>query len=355
MELMRVLECYAQLIPKVVRREPNNGDVERWVTHRIGDTDYQIAQPVTFTPYASAAPCSARCHFCSENLRQSGQSHSSQMRPSGDYFVQLKSALTQLQNLPLAFSLSGLEATDDWDWFAQLIDVLAAHKRSSKVEQSVLYSNGAGMVHLRANAPLMTKLQAFELNWVELSRHHYDEKVNQSIMRFRPGLNIVANTALNEVVETINAISTVKLVCIVQAGGVADVEALLNYVSWARAIGVRQVIFRELSVLGDNYLKNTTFNYIADSRVSVAALARCFIAQELPALEFVQATLGYYFCNLVVKFRDVVITFESSSYVQLQQRHDSGRVYKLIFHANGNLCADWNPARHVLFSALGTL
>lgn len=34
----------------------------------------------------------------------------------------------------------------------------------------------------------------------------------------------------------------------------------------------------------------------------------------------------------------------------MHAQHGSGDVYKLVFHANGNLCADWNPERHVLFA-----
>jgi YD repeat-containing protein len=46
----------------------------------------------------------------------------------------------------------------------------------------------------------------------------------------------------------------------------------------------------------------------------------------------------------------VGVTFETSDYREMKRRHASGVVYKLIYHANGNLCGDWDPDREVLLS-----
>jgi hypothetical protein len=32
----------------------------------------------------------------------------------------------------------------------------------------------------------------------------------------------------------------------------------------------------------------------------------------------------------------------------MKARHRSGVIHKFVFHANGNLCADWDPEREVL-------
>jgi hypothetical protein len=66
-----------------------------------------------------------------------------------------------------------------------------------------------------------------------------------------------------------------------------------------------------------------------------------------------QVTEGYYFWNLIGRYGDMRVTFEASDYGRMHRQHGSGDVYKLVFHANGKLCADWNPERHVLFTAGG--
>lgn len=217
----------------------------------------------------------------------------------------------------------------------------------------VLYSNGAGLVDLQENAGLWAELKQFKLSWLELSRHHFNEVENQKIMRFRSGQRIVTNESFGGVIDTAQQITLIKLICIVQSEGINNFESLVAYIDWAASLNVKYIIFRELSVLDDGYHENATFRYIARSRVSVGELANSFIGAFLGSnnLELLQVTQGYYFCNLVVVFNGISITFESSSYIELKRKHASGKVYKLIFHANGNLCSDWNPNRNILFSA----
>ena len=354
MLLSDVLSLHHDKIPHIVQREPDDQDVNRWVRHQIGEHEHQIALPVTFTPYASVRPCSARCHFCSENLRELHNSqHASVLRPDANYFPQLAMALEQLQGLPISYSLSGLEMTDDLTWFFELITLLEQHKRASPVEQTVLYTNGAGLIELQDRVELTQALKQLGLSWIELSRHHFDEIENQKLMRFRQGQRIMHNQSLERALACVEQICPVKLVCIVQSEGVNNLSALMDYIGWAASLNIKHIIFRELSILDNSYKENSTFDYIARSRVSVGDLAHEFLELnvESPSCRVLNATQGYYFCNLMLSFKGIAITFESSSYVDLKEKHNSGKVYKLIFHANGNLCGDWNPNRNVLYTA----
>ena len=93
-------------IPQRFLREPDKDDGNRWVEHTISGKNYLFTQPLTFTPYASVQACSARCHFCSENLRDlTSNQYASLIRPNAQYFEYLQRALTQLQGLPMSYSL----------------------------------------------------------------------------------------------------------------------------------------------------------------------------------------------------------------------------------------------------------
>ena len=133
-----------------------------------------------------------------------------------------------------------------------------------------------------------------------------------------------------------------------------SLAALQRYLDWARLLGVRHVILREMSQLDQRYRANRTQRYIRASRVSVAGLLQAFLEAHPPAqgTRLRQATHGYYFSNLVIESDGLTVTFESSNYQRLHEKHDSGQIFKLVFHANGNLCADWNPERHVLIPAV---
>ncbi|WP_229297060.1 hypothetical protein [Herbaspirillum sp. CAH-3] len=340
-------------LPRVIRREPGQDDATRWRRWEIGGRTVQIAQPVTFTPYASARPCSARCRFCSETLDDGGP-HAAALRPGPQYGAQLRQALAALRGLPLSWSLSGLETTDDAGWMLSMLDALQEHARQSPVQGSVLYTNGAGLASPQG-AELITRLQAFDLGWVELSRHHHEAGANQAIMRFRSGQTVATQIGIDATLTQLVPQLPVKLVCIVQQGGIDGVLALKAYLRWARQHGVKAVILREFSQLGPQYRNNVTARYIGGARIDVAALlAACLADPEWSAeAQLAHATSGYYFWNVVLHWRGMQLTFEASDYVRMHARHASGRIYKLVFHANGRLCGGWNAEQHVLLETAG--
>lgn len=135
------------LFRDVALRSAPSSDRVRWHEHTINSSTYRFTQPLTLTPYASARACSARCRFCSENLRDGSvpANVASSLRPGADYFHALRRALAVLKGLPLSYSLSGLESTDDPQWLLTLLETLSSADPGPIVGESVLYSNGAGL------------------------------------------------------------------------------------------------------------------------------------------------------------------------------------------------------------------
>jgi hypothetical protein len=340
--------------PRLEWRVPATTDAARWHTQRIGDRDHRVAQPVTFTPYASVRPCSARCRFCSETLRpHAGGTAAASLRPPADYFALLRRALEQLRGLPLSHSLSGLEMTDDEAWFVQLLQTLGeAEREGLLVEQRVLYSNGAGFARGRGEL-LLQALQRFGLSWIELSRHHPRQAGNDAIMRFRAGEAIADADVFAATARRIAEAVPLRMVCILQHGGVADADGVADYLRWARACGAGTVIFREFSRLGDGYRATGTQRYLAQARVGVEqVLGACMATPWWRTLRPLQITEGYYFWNLRMATADgMEVVFETSDYAAMHARHDSGDVYKLVFFADGRLCAGWQPDRDLLWQA----
>ncbi|NIJ93878.1 hypothetical protein FHT12_002575 [Xanthomonas campestris] len=341
--------------PSLWRRVPEQGESGRWHALRIGARAYRVALPITFTPYASVRPCSARCGFCSENLRQNhGGAAAAMLRPGPDYFAQLRAALQLLHEVPLSYSLSGLEMTDDPDWLQTLLQTLATTPNGPRVEQRVLYSNGAGFARAQG-AQLIEALVEFGLSWIELSRHHPLQAGNDAIMRFRPGEPIADAATFARTAQRLAARLPVRLVCIVQRGGVDTADAVAQYLAWARSCGATQVIFRELSRLDDAYRSNGTWRYIAQHRIGMERLlADCMQQRWWSRWQADGMTEGYYFWNLRMRSDDGLdVVFESADYAAMHARHATGDLYKLVFFANGRLCAGWDPDADVLWEPAG--
>lgn len=299
---------------------------------------------LTFTPFASARPCSGRCIFCSETLQHREQKRlSASLRPGPRYFSQLRQAFADLRTLPIGLSLSGLEQTDDADFFEGIIDTIVDHRRSGgSIRDVVLYSNGAGLARSTTGDRLLPRLA--EVNRVEFSRHSNVRERNDAIMRFRPGVAVAEQAVFEEVVRDAHAFAHVRLVCVVQQGGIDDASTLMSYLRWAAKLGVKDVVFRELSRLGDTYRPNRTLRLVEERRVGIEGLFEG-VHHELEALHVVD---GYYYWNVACAFEGMRVTFEVADYIQMKKEHASDVVQKLVFHADGTLSADWDPDREVL-------
>ena len=347
-----LFERLRQSVGRVTRRAPLPDEAARWHTHAIGGVERRFAQPVTFTPYASVQPCSARCSFCSENLRKTdGGTPASRLRPAPDYFDGLSRALRALRGVPLSWSLSGLETSDDADWMLQLLRTLTASASDGPViEDRVLYTNGAGFAAPQGEV-LRRALQSFELSWLELSRHHHEGAINQSIMRFRPEVTIGDQAVFERTARQLADAVPLRLVCILQRSGVAQPQDVAAYLSWARQCGAGTVVFREFSRLDDAYRDNATARYLRAERVSMdALLAACLDDPEVSRGWTLESlTEGYYFWNLrLCTASGLNVIFESADYGAMHERHASGDIYKLVYFANGQLCAGWEPGHDVL-------
>jgi hypothetical protein len=349
---MGAIERFGTTFENVLLREPPASDPSRWISHSIGGVTHRFAQPLTLTPYAAVRPCSARCRFCSETLRDEGLTGqtAAALRPGSRYFAHLRAALALLEGVPLSYSLSGLESTDDPDWLLELLTTLDNPARGPNVEDSVMYSNGAGLVEHADR--LLPALAAFGLSAIEWSRHHDAPETNQRIMRFRAGQRVAAQNAFQKAVEQANASIPVRLVCVVQQGGIATPDDVMRYIDWAHGLGVASVIFREFSELPASYRDTPTRRYIDRARVSIEELLQaCMTDKRFRERHHPQAlTSGYYFWNArwQASARQEVI-FEKSNYATMLAHESSGLVYKLVFHANAHLCAGWQPNHHVLW------
>ncbi|WP_225785052.1 hypothetical protein [Xenophilus sp. Marseille-Q4582] len=351
-----LLQTLRTRVDRVVRRLPEADEAGRWHAHRLNGRALRLVRPITFTPYASARPCSARCAFCSENLRTDrGGVAAARLRPDAGYFAGLRRALAALRGVPLSWSLSGLENTDDPDWLLTLLHTLQAAEGAGPgegvaVEERVLYTNGAGFAQARG-AALREALQRFGLSWIELSRHHAEGPVNQALMRFRPGEPIATQAVFERVLAELADAFPVRLVCLLQQGGVRTLADVAAYLAWARRCGAGTVIFREFSQLDAGYRDNATARHLQAARVPMAPLLQACLADASTCAgwRIESLTEGYYFWNLRLRTREgLQVVFERSDYAAMHRRHASGDVYKLVYFANGQLCSGWEPGHEVL-------
>ncbi len=87
-----------------------------------------------------------------------------------------------------------------------------------------------------------------KVNNVNISRHHYDEHLNQEVMRLRPELS---NTDLiSGARRVIDSGIDLRMQCNLIKGHIDSVPKMLDYLGWCTNIGCREISFSQLFPLG---------------------------------------------------------------------------------------------------------
>ncbi|MCU0658244.1 MAG: hypothetical protein MUF64_24175 [Polyangiaceae bacterium] len=320
------------------------------VEWRLRGRPWKLRPGLTFTPYANPTRCNAHCAFCSEELlREDADRLTARtlIDHPDRYFAGLDRAWSELAGFPMGMSLSGLEATSEPAWLLRLLALIERH--DALFPERVLYTNGTG---LSTDDRLVPALARARFDRIELSRCHLDERVNHRLMRFDLAQPIRRRPVFEETLQKIHTSGIpVKLVCILNAEGVATVEDVEAYLDGAEGLGVRQVVFRELSLLGSIYRENRETRWIEKNRAPVRALLDRILpeaGETRAGWELQGVTSGYYYYNEVYRRRGVEVTLEGSSYVAQRDARESGVVQKLVFHSTGDLCGDWVPNAQVI-------
>ena len=306
---------------------------------------------LTFTPFANPVRCNAHCAFCSEELvRKGGHRPTAQRLITGqeEWLTGLRQVLRRIAILPKGFSLSGLEATADPDWLLAVLAVMEEQRNSCRWDEKVLYTNGSGLL---THTALLPALAHAGFDRMELSRCHWDAEVNQRIMRFNRNQPVWTAQGYGQLVRQALAHVSVRNSCILTQAGVASLPDVEQYLHHASQQGVTEVVFRELSRMGDAYEPNVEAQWIERHRVPIETLLDAVWSVEGCAhgWEYRHSTLGYYYYNEHYLWRGKVkVVLETSSYPALMRANASGVVNKLVYHSNGNLCGDWDPDNLVL-------
>ncbi|MEO0338881.1 MAG: hypothetical protein AAF242_06680 [Bacteroidota bacterium] len=316
---------------------------------------HKVRSGLTFTPYANPTRCNAHCRFCSEELirkHQKERTASNLILDHHQYFIGLAKALQDLSAIQeIGLSLSGLEATSDPTWLIRLLTLLGQKEGVPKFNEKVLYTNGSGLYKY---PEILTALGKAQFDRFEISRCHYDEAINQSIMYINRNEPVYQNTHYEQLIGSLVPAFNVKNSCILTQTGIHTIVDVEYYLDWVRSLGVKKVVFRELSRLDKSYRENRTKLWIEKNRVPIDTI----LQQIMPRLgtlrkgwKYQYSRAGYYYYNESFRYQNEVdVILETSSYTALNANRKEEIIQKLVFHSNGNLCGGWDPNREVIAS-----
>jgi pyruvate-formate lyase-activating enzyme len=194
---------------------------------------------ISFLPIARG--CQAACSFCFSKASASVEQPQARIDWAGiDLWLQRALA----RGAERAVITGGGEPT-----LVKRVDLLrlvrACRARFDKV---VLITNGLALVSQgEAEAALrLAELQAAGLSVLAVSRHHVDETANAALMKIATHTPVLLR-ARRAQADAFRGLR-LRLVCVLQRGGVDSEAAVDAYVNWAAANGADEVCFKELYV-----------------------------------------------------------------------------------------------------------
>jgi molybdenum cofactor biosynthesis enzyme MoaA len=296
----------------------------------------------------SAQVCNARCAFCVEELRPASRgvelaAQKEIERDDARWLANLERVLDVVQrDLRPSVSLTGGEPSKDPRLPAvlRLLAERGARKRT-------LTTNGSGLLDVREGRRVIDWIAATGIAHLNVSRAHPDQDVNARLMGYGEGPTV---DAMREIVAAAHAAGArVRLSCVLVAGAIDTLEGVLRYVDFARALGVGDVIFRQLMKTDPRTVHlNHVVRFSDRRRVALEPLLDAVSGD--PRFAFVRQVVGYYYYVEVWRAGETNVVFEEADLAQLEdtKRAAPRVVHELVYHPSGRLASTWQPWDGVL-------
>lgn len=295
----------------------------------------------------SAEPCNARCPFCVEELRPAARGlawaqQKAVEQDDGRYFAALEATLAALRPLDPSVSITGGEPSRD-PRLPRILRTLARHGARKRT----LTTNGSGLLDRRAGRTILDWITAAGVRHLNLSRAHPDDGENARLMSLPEGLSVAQ---LRAVVARARAGGTrVRLSCVLLAGEIDDLAGVLRYLDFAAALGVDNVVFRQLMGTDPGTaVRSAVVRFCDRRRARLEPILERVSADGRFA--FVKQVVGYYYYVEVWRHAGIDVVFEEADLARLEasKRELPGIVHELVFHPNARLASTWQPWDGVL-------
>ena len=318
---------------------------------KIGMKKYLIYGNVNLSVFLTDE-CNAVCKFCVARLRYFHEGVDF-VKPKIDddemYFERMKEVLAAVKSVNPSVSLRGGEPTlsHRLPRALSILDSFNARKRT-------ITTNGSGLlrrVELDGKT-ILEKLIDYRLAHLNISRAHFDEKINQEIMQINGGF---PNSDLEFIISKARRHNVrPRLSCMLLREHIHTISDVLAYLDWAESMGADNVVFRQIMSFNEaSVMRGSIPEYCLKNTVDLNPLWEQI--EKDTRFTIINQVLGYYYYVEVYRYRNIDVVFEAADLKQIdaEKRRSffklgSPVVYEMVFHPNGNLCGSWREGKEVL-------
>lgn len=155
------------------------------------------------------------------------------------------------------------------------------------LDKTVLITNGARIETADSHSHDLVQMRAAGLDVLSVSHHHHDAAKAKEILGLDVNIKVLADRSSRPDTPHL------RLICVLQKDGIASAQDVEAYLSWAAALGITQVTFKELYVSTTTesaYAGQDANIYSRNNQVSLKTVTDC--AQALGAREIKRLPWG---------------------------------------------------------------
>jgi cyclic pyranopterin phosphate synthase len=316
---------------------------------------YDVYGNLNFSVYSGTA-CNAKCQFCVEKVRPAARGTcldavKQPIEADVAYFAALDKAFSIVRPLNPSISITGGEPSID-PRLPRIIELIQRHG----FRKRTITTNGSGLLR----NTLVPKLVSGGFKHLNISRAHPDETRNQAIMNFNAPFS---NLDLRQVIDLTRGTGLrPRLSCVLLRGEVDCVDAITSYLDWAAAMGVDNVVFRQLMAFNPaRCAADPVIAFSENHRIMLDPILREIYQDPVDhhqAFTFTKQVVGYYYYIEVYKYitksgKKIDVVFENADLRFIDRDRAVPReipvVHELVFHPGGTLNSTWLPGEGIVF------
>jgi hypothetical protein len=204
--------------------------------------DYQTVETPYINLYVRTKYCNARCPFCTYH---SDASKWNEKR----YIEVLKEISSKIQIRKIA--ISGGEPTLYWENFKSIAQIGQEYAPDAELSM-----NTDGLRWERLFSDPIYK----DFDYIQLSRHHYDDKINDEIFKTK--------TPTSEMIKAVSGIQThdhqIQFRCNLIQGYIDNKTEVFKYLDWMNSLGINDVGLVSLMPINDFSKDNFIYFHIKE-------------------------------------------------------------------------------------------
>lgn len=271
--------------------------------------------------------CNCDCSFCIAKTK-----YVRNKIDNKEYIERLEKTIQYLKGFDISIQIVGGEPTIE-DKIYSVLDLVDKYK----LRKPVIGTNAFGL-----SDKLIERINSSSVEYINISRHHYNENKNQEIMK---SYKLLSNKELQSKIQKLN--KNIRVQCNMIGSYIDTYGEVMQFIAFCyHYLGVSNVVFAQLTPLPRNDIyKNSIIDYVEGTQVDIDSILNMVTKDSTFLFSKYRGGVACYYevWEYLSYEKPITVLFKFSDNRYLIKADDYKNYFPdLVFHTDGKLCGSWN-------------